>query len=112
MLSLKPGVSLQGLQPQTVIAVMVAEWLFDGIKVPCVITSGHDSNLHKSTSLHYKGLAVDIRLPSFYNGTPELDKIMSDNIRLNLGKEYDVVLEKDHIHVEYDPKPVVDGGIT
>jgi len=57
------------------------------------------------SSYHYKGLAVDIRLPSKYiDNVPSIDLNLANNIRNALGSEYDVVLESSHIHVEYDPK--------
>lgn len=54
---------------------------------------------HKKGSRHYVGLAVDIRI--WYVKNPQ---VFADSIKKLLGKHYDVVLEKTHIHVEYDPK--------
>lgn len=64
--------------------------------VEAVITSGKDS-VHGDNSKHYLGLAIDLRTYHV------LDRIVQD-LKNHLGKDYDVVLEKDHIHVEYDPK--------
>lgn len=65
------------------------------------ITSANDGK-HMDGSLHYKNHALDIRctdLPkTSWTSYAEL-------LKVRLGPEYDVVLEKDHIHVEYDPKP-------
>lgn len=65
-----------------------------------VITSANDGK-HKENSLHYKNLALDIR-------TRHLEKdeiqIVLNYLRTKLGGDYDVILESDHIHVEYDPK--------
>jgi hypothetical protein len=59
----------------------------------CTITSGTEGR-HSRKSLHYKGLAIDIR-----GGSQSL----ADYLQVNLGGDYDVVFEIDHIHVEYDP---------
>jgi hypothetical protein len=49
-------------------------------------------------SLHYRGFAVDLRLP-----TDNKEEIRAE-LAASLGAEYDVILEIDHIHIEYDPK--------
>lgn len=57
-------------------------------------------------SLHSQGLAVDFRLPSYFSGfSAHHDKSIRQQLHHLLGSDYDVVLEDDHIHVEYDPKP-------
>lgn len=65
-----------------------------------VITSGTDSK-HMPGSRHYSGDALDLRRS---NIPPKwLDRYLTQ-LRGRLGSDYDVVLEHDHIHVEYDPK--------
>lgn len=58
------------------------------------VTSLRDGN-HLVGSLHYDGLAFDIKYI--------LHTSISD-IRDVLGSDWDVVDEKTHIHCEYDPK--------
>lgn len=116
MVSIKAGVQIAGMKPEILLAIIIADSIYSARRIPCVLTSVEDSTLHKSTSLHYKGLAVDIRLPSYYTlsdqtAVENLDEIVTAAISRALGKEYDVVLEKDHIHVEYDPKTDT-GGVT
>ena len=65
-----------------------------------VVTSITDGT-HMDGSLHYKGQAVDIRTRDI--ATPVLNLIVK-NIKESLGADYDVVLERDHLHLEYDPK--------
>ena len=60
-----------------------------------VITSGLEGS-HSAGSLHYYGLAVDLRLP------PDLVRATRE-LAAELGSQFDVILEKHHIHVEYDP---------
>ena len=58
------------------------------------ITSIRDGN-HMAGSLHYDGLAFDIRDNPKY---PLLE------VRQTLGSGWDLVPESDHLHCEYDPK--------
>ena len=66
-----------------------------------IITAGREG-LHSKTSLHYKGRAIDIRI----NDIPTRDEVVAYHAAIiqALGKGYDVVLEKTHIHIEWDPK--------
>ena len=61
-----------------------------------VITSGRDGK-HKVDSFHYTGKAFDLR-------TNHVLQALTDAIKDELGPHYDVLLETDHIHVEWDPK--------
>jgi hypothetical protein len=65
---------------------------YEGHGKDLYVTSIRESN-HSPGSLHYIGLAFDIR--------PGLDL---DLIKTVLGPQWDVVNESDHIHCEYDPK--------
>ena len=64
------------------------------------ITSANDG-LHKKNSKHYKNEAIDIRTRDMSEQNKVLTKVW---IKKWLGMNYDVVLESDHIHIEYDPK--------
>lgn len=100
MLRLKYGVSLKGIQPAITFALVATVELFRRYGANCTVTSANDG-VHMEGSKHYKGLALDFR-------TRELPKScrspLTAALRSALGREYDVVLEKDHLHVEYDPK--------
>ena len=67
----------------------------------CIITSARDGE-HKPGSKHFSGEAIDIRI----NDLPR-DKInvLYGFIKNSMEKDFDIVLESDHIHIEYDPKP-------
>jgi hypothetical protein len=56
-----------------------------------------------TTSYHYLNLAVDLRLPSRINELIS-DSAVTRDLKAILGPAYDVVLESDHIHLEYDAK--------
>lgn len=67
-----------------------------------VITSGKDGQ-HRQDSKHYSGCAIDIR-------TRDLSDVQARHVvsimrRILDPQGYDTVLEDDHIHCEYDPKP-------
>jgi hypothetical protein len=62
-----------------------------------MVTSVTDGK-HMVGSFHYRGLAVDLRLPEAH-----LASKVAQDLSQALGNEFDVVFEKDHIHIEYDP---------
>lgn len=95
------SISMAGLQPQIVLALMVAKSVYDLYETPLVITSLNDAH-HSYTSLHYSGNAVDIRT---YNLPVGLDPHqVAGKIDDALGQDFDVLFEKDHIHIEYQPR--------
>ena len=98
MLKVKRGVKPKIL----VIAAAAANAAWDeGWDV--VITSGTDGQ-HMVGSKHYSSEALDLRISNI----PVLDlPLYVERLRARLGHDYDVVLESDHIHVEFDPQPVV-----
>ena len=62
------------------------------------ITSVNDGQ-HMQGSKHYSNEAVDLRTRDL--PVTSLPKLCNDLKRV-LGPDYDVVLEKDHVHVEHD----------
>lgn len=63
-----------------------------------VCTSGQDSlDKHKTTGMHPKGRALDIR---FW----DLLDVVANQIRAQLPHWYEVLVEKDHFHIEADSK--------
>jgi hypothetical protein len=54
---------------------------------------------HKVGSKHYIGQALDFRLLGAQTDT------FRQALARRLGPAYQVLLEVDHVHVEYDPKP-------
>lgn len=65
-----------------------------------IITSGNDST-HMTGSLHYTDNALDFRI---FHVPNDKHATLIMRIKQQLGKDYDAILEDDHIHVEYDPK--------
>jgi hypothetical protein len=99
-ISLKEGARVQGLAPETVLAITVAGDIFNRFKKEMVITSGTDGQ-HSHRSLHYTGHAVDIRSRHL---TQDQKSAIARLLKDALGDEYDVVVEPDHFHVEFDPR--------
>ena len=97
---LKPGVKIQGIRPELLFALFVADKIYDRYGRVLVVTSLNDGQ-HSYGSFHYNGLAADLR--TRYFEADQLDPIKKDLIEA-LGPDYDVVLEKDHFHIEFHPK--------
>ncbi len=97
---LKPGVKVEGLQPEILLGIMIANNVYQEAKQPFVVTSLLDGK-HSSKSLHYSGHAADLRTRDLKGITA---KEIADQIRGRLTIDYDVVVEDDHIHMEFDKK--------
>lgn len=93
-------VKLHGIRPELLFALQVAAEVYKVYGQELVITSCNDSK-HAPTSLHYAGCAVDMRTHYFTDSICR--KVVSD-IKERLGIDFDVVLEKDHLHIEYQPR--------
>lgn len=70
-----------------------------------VITSLNDSH---ATGLHPKGKGADLRTWTEDDSGVQIGDVRRRKLvvalRLALGKDFDVIAEPDHIHIEYDPK--------
>lgn len=102
--SIKEGgkVSVLGLQPCMFFAFIVAGEVYHEHGFNCVLTSGTDS-VHGDHSHHYKGYAIDIRTRDIPGDV--LNKIVEE-IQFRLQGQFQVILEGDHIHIEFDPKQI------
>jgi len=79
--------------------------MFDVVKAMYTVTRGSEliitstwEGLHLPWSKHYQKCALDFRYPHGWKSS------MLKDLRKELGNDFDIVLEKDHIHIEYDPK--------
>ena len=97
MISIKSGVRIKGLSNEILLAVVISTTVFSKYSENLTITSLTDGD-HMSGSLHNCGDAVDLRLPE----VGKRAAIVSD-LKDCLGRSFDVILETDHIHIEYDP---------
>jgi uncharacterized protein YcbK (DUF882 family) len=100
MLILKPDVRIAGLRPEIVLAVLIAERAYAEADCELMLTSGIEG-AHSRGSLHYAGSAADLRTQSV-----PLEKLkpLVERIRIALGPDFDVVLESNHLHIEFQPK--------
>lgn len=100
---IKNGVRIRKLCPELLLLLLVAESLrrevYDNKGI--TITSVSEGK-HSRGSLHYDGKAVDIRSRDMAEPAGFVE-LLKDALG-GLGSDYDVVLEKDHIHCEYQPK--------
>ena len=111
-MKLKAGVSIQGIHPKITKALGYFDEVYTAYNLPesAVVTSGTEDPpdtedvremAHSASSLHPCGRAVDLRTWDFTK--KDLIDIVATAQDV-LGDDYDIVLEVDHIHVEYDPK--------
>jgi hypothetical protein len=99
MLKIKTGVRSLGIQPELLLAIMVARSCHPTGDV--TITSLTDAAQGRSQgSRHYSGFAVDLRTNDLPTGFA--DKWASE-IRAGLGNEYTVLFKSDHIHIQFAP---------
>lgn len=97
-------VNILGLEPVMFSALKTIELcckIANGDSYEITITSARDGS-HMKNSRHYVGLAIDIRSRDMSNITESakwIDKFLNIN-----SKCFDIVIENDHIHIEYDKK--------
>ena len=86
------GIRTELLLGLVIIQVLCMEW---GLRV--VVTAILNGS-HMKNSLHYTGSAVDFD----FQGDVDLVEFLEE-LRVRLGRDFDVVDEGTHIHVEYQP---------
>ena len=99
-MQLKQGVSIQGIRPELLIAIMIAARVFQVRNCILTLTSVTDGK-HSATSLHYTGCAFDCRTR---NLDAKQKKQITSDLKVSLTADFDVVLEATHIHIEYQPR--------
>lgn len=102
---IKDGVTIDKFSPQLLNALLQASQVYQVHSAALVITSLSDGT-HKQGSLHYRGYAADLRTRDI---PPQNVPTLVRDLRRSLGTDFDVVVEGDHIHIEYDPQH--DGGM-
>ena len=94
------SVKIQGISPELLFGLIVADRVYENHGRELVITSLNDGK-HSKTSLHYSGNAGDLRT---YYFTIDETIIVRNEIKERLGNDYDVIIDGDHIHLEFQPK--------
>jgi len=98
----KHSVVHAGVQAPCWYALGVIEVCYRHRGFEVVVTSLADSHENRPASLHNQGLACDIRIRNIPAST--LAFIVSDIKEILEPVGYDIVLENNHIHCEYQPK--------
>lgn len=100
MKRVKPGVRVGFLKGPAWFAYDVADQVYAAHgEAECVLTSGTEGR-HSPGSLHYQGLAIDLRLPVVQTRSEPIRAEIAER----LGGDFDVLLEALHIHIEFDVK--------
>lgn len=104
LMKLKIGADLTNVSWRMFYAAIVVDGVMRELGSEAIITSGADGK-HSARSKHYpennlSGMveALDFRT---WGIDPESAAL---RIRNRLGRDYDVVVEATHLHVEYDPE--------
>lgn len=101
-MKVKATVVLAGVSVEVGYALGVAALIHrERFNADLVVTSARDS-MHNTGSLHYVGKAADLRTRDLHGGEQATFVQLLKNELEPLG--FDVVLENDHIHIEFDPK--------
>jgi len=100
MLFLKSDVRITGLRPELLLAAVAAMRVYETAGHDFIITACVDGK-HMTGSLHNAGAAIDVRTHDIVPA--EVQKLIAQ-IKTCLGGDFDVLLEVDHIHIEFQPK--------
>lgn len=99
-MKIKSGVDIKGIQPEIVVGLIVSNDVYRSATAEFRLTSALEG-VHMVGSKHGIGQAIDIGIRDLSS-----DKVLNmfAALKLNLGEQFNVVLESDHIHIEFDPK--------
>lgn len=100
-LALKPGVRIHGMRPEINFAMTAIDGFMRDHGHPLTTITSVIDGTHSPGSLHYVGAAFDIRTRDLPHDKLEQYRIA---IKELIGMDFDVVIEPDHIHVEFQPK--------
>ena len=99
MVKFKKGVKINGIKPEMLVALVVANEVYAIWAADCIVTSVTEGK-HKSGSLHHVGYGMDLRTRHINESTA---KDIAKRLRERLTDEFDIIVEKDHIHMEFQP---------
>ena len=102
-MKLKPGVSINKLHVSMRVVLRDVEAIFREHGHESVITGGDETpEKHSLASYHRYGMALDYR--TFFLLDQQEKEQVTKEIAYKLGGHYTVVLESDHIHIQYNWK--------
>lgn len=111
----KEGVHSLGTKQQTIVAIETARNVATKMGLPQVVITSLGDGKHLPQSLHYQGLAVDLRTRHLskeraQDWAVEIRRILKprgyDVLNEGPGAGYDRQSAAAHLHIEYDPKAV------
>jgi len=106
-ISFKGGVKPKGIKLETIRGLVVCAAVFRDYGKRFTVTSLNDGR-HMRGSKHYSGEGWDARsrdeAPGYAQWSDDEKRHIAQACRNRLGKDYDVVVESNHFHFEYDPK--------
>ena len=97
---IKEGVQIAGLQKEMQIALDYANEVYETFGHTLIITEAVANHGHVKNSKHYTGNAIDTRI---WNVGADVHRIFGRLLRGLKDLGFDIILESDHIHIEYDP---------
>ena len=102
MIRFKPEVRVGHFNAHLFVVLEAASWWSVLHKVDVQVTSINDPAAGRvANSLHSFDLAVDLDPLS---DTPSDRQSLADHFGRHLDPQFDVVFERDHVHVEYDTR--------
>lgn len=102
----KRGVRISDLEYVMRVALIAAEEVYIKVTGKQVTITSTGEGVHSAASYHPYGCAFDTRI-WFINRADQIR--ITNRIQFKLGRDFDVVLKKTHIHIEYDLKRAEDG---
>lgn len=99
-MKLKKSVKVQGMTTEIALALMIIDGVYNMYGQELVVTSIMDGR-HSRTSSHYAGNGIDTRTRYF---TDQEKLAVAQDCRDRLGRDFDVIVETDHLHFQYKPK--------
>lgn len=96
-------INLNGVCAPLSMALNTFDAIVSKYGVDTTITSANDGK-HSYGSLHYIGHAVDLRI---WGIEKELVDIKKQFLSRYPNNQFDFVIEKDHIHLEFQPKEIL-----
>ena len=103
LVKLKSGVRITGIRPELVLGIQIMASVFESMGLTTLTITSCMEGEHRQESLHYLGCAVDLRIHEMVEKKTNI-LLVRDRLRDCLGPDFDVLVEKDHIHVEFQPQ--------
>jgi hypothetical protein len=91
---------IRHLETASAVVLTVVEQVYQSRGKDPELTS-HDDDPHGTSSRHWYGGGWDFGTRGLGNNDKQ---IISNELEARLGRDFDVVLEQDHIHIEWEPR--------